>query len=163
MLFRLELKKGTPWKGIYFIDQWLVSLFMTCLVWNTIWKPSKKGSWELLSHGRVGMPLNTARNIGAKISTCSQVPKFLGAVQRRSSAISCLCLYLHGISWHLMCFLITEHLVCQYSGFSSIPLDQINSPLLISVCSAEKISNGSCGSSCAMKPPGRWCVTADVN
>lgn len=56
MLFRLELKKGTLWKGVYFIDQWLVSLFMTCLVLNMIWKPSEEGSWELLSQGLSACP-----------------------------------------------------------------------------------------------------------
>lgn len=50
MLFRSELKTGIPWKGIYFIDQWLASIFMTCFVLNMIWKPPMEHSQELLSH-----------------------------------------------------------------------------------------------------------------
>lgn len=60
----------------------------------------------------VGMPLNTAGHLGAGISVCSQVSKFLGGVQRWSSSVSYLCFYLRAIVWHLIYFLILGALKC---------------------------------------------------
>lgn len=113
MLFRVELNKGTLWKGIYFIDQWFVSLFYDML---GITYDSKTFRGRFLGNTKswpVVMLLNTARHLGAKISMCGQVSTFSGGVQRLSSSVSCLCkLYLHGISWHFIYFLILETLKC---------------------------------------------------
>lgn len=100
-------------KGIYFIDQWLVSLFMTCFVLNTIWKPSEEASQELPSAQPVSICLWMQPETLEQKSPCMAVSEFLGV--HRDEPV--LCLYFHYLSWHLICFLIVEALTVSTQAY----------------------------------------------